>query len=346
MMNKTDIIELPDELTIESGVKASAVTGAVVNINTDLATKDPANQAKPQQNLAESLAKAGHLFRDARLAKNLSVQDVSNSLRLSTKQIEALENDNYLVLPAAMIVRGFMRNYARLLSVDAAPVLAAYKILYPEKTSASFTVQSTIKLADSSSSNYPWNKYRVASLLVLFGLLLWLLYVNVIEKSHRFGFEMPASVVQGEVSVATTLPEALPEMALPTAERQSMDEATPTLESTPHIGSATPVVSTLSAVAGLPKVEATSIVSSVNAPVSKFNFSVKESTWLSLTDANGQVVFSKTLSAGTQDSLQVQVQLPIKVVVGNVNGTTLTYNDKAVDLTNYTTLNVAKFSLK
>ena len=347
MINKTDAIEIPSELTAKSAAKRLVVIDDNVGMRADLAPPTEATQ--------ENLVKAGHLFRDARLSKNLSVQDVSNSLRLSIKQIEALENDHYSVLPEAMIVRGFIRNYARLLGVDAAPVLNAYKLHSPEKKSPAFAVQPAIKMADSSSNHQSWNKYIVASLLVLFGLLLWLLYVNVIAKSHRFGFEIAGPAQQNEVGVMTTLPEALPEIALPAAERKVMNEVPPAVESKSSIVAEAPVASALSTNLALPKNETSSTVSALDAPlvnllatapISKFNFSFKESTWLSLTDANGQVIYSKTLSAGTQDSLQVQVQLPIKVVIGNVNGTKVMYNDKAVDLAGYTIVNVARFSLK
>ena len=45
--------------------------------------------------------------------RNLTVEDIANRLRLSLRQVIALENDDFSVLPEAMITRGFIRNYAR-----------------------------------------------------------------------------------------------------------------------------------------------------------------------------------------------------------------------------------------
>ncbi|MFN4149133.1 MAG: helix-turn-helix domain-containing protein, partial [Rhodocyclaceae bacterium] len=65
----------------------------------------------------------GALLRAAREAAHLSHDDVARALKFSPRQIAALEADDYAALPGATIVRGFVRNYARLLKLDAAPLL-------------------------------------------------------------------------------------------------------------------------------------------------------------------------------------------------------------------------------
>ncbi len=54
----------------------------------------------------------------AREALNLSVAEVARQLKLSVSQIEALEAGAYEKLPGPVFVRGFIRNYARLLRLD------------------------------------------------------------------------------------------------------------------------------------------------------------------------------------------------------------------------------------
>ena len=58
------------------------------------------------------------LLRDARLARGLSVQEVARQLRLSIRQVTALEEDDYSKLSSGTFLRGFVRNYAKLLQVD------------------------------------------------------------------------------------------------------------------------------------------------------------------------------------------------------------------------------------
>lgn len=74
---------------------------------------------------AETGARAGALLRAAREAAGLSVEAVAQQLKLSPRQVRALEGDDFAGLPGRTFVRGFVRNYARLLALDAERVLDA-----------------------------------------------------------------------------------------------------------------------------------------------------------------------------------------------------------------------------
>ena len=167
---------------------------------------------------AEATLALGEVFFAARKAKSLTQQDVSSTLRLSLKQIEALETDNFSALPEAMITRGFIRNYARLLELDAEPLLEIYRARVPDKSPNALSVQSSLHQVVSNKSNQSWAKYAVASILVLLCLLAWFVYMNFMPKSAK-------PVVQTEpVTVAPsniTTDMILPELALPAAERQA-----------------------------------------------------------------------------------------------------------------------------
>ncbi len=309
-----------------------------------------------QSAIAQSV---GTLLRDARLIKKLSPQDVSKHLRISVKQVEALEDDNFAALPEPVIVRGFIRNYARMLEVDAEPMLDIYRAHVPETVMQSFRVQSSINRPIVSNDKQPWIKYAIASALVIGGLVAWLLYADLIVAPIKLKLVASNAVSKTTTPVTASVPEALPEIALPAAERAAEAEQTPPvasvaaseakLSASNEIGHTAPVATSVT----LPKPTAET-VPATNAPVSttsnqvaKFNFSVTEKTWLNLIDVNGKVIYSKTLEAGAQDSLQVDANvLPVKVIVGNVSGTTFTFNGNAVDLANYAKTNVAKFSLK
>ena len=68
---------------------------------------------------------AGRLLAAERRRQNLSLADVSRQLRISERQLSALEDDRYDELPGPVFVRGFIRNYARLLKLDPEPLIAA-----------------------------------------------------------------------------------------------------------------------------------------------------------------------------------------------------------------------------
>jgi cytoskeletal protein RodZ len=53
-----------------------------------------------------------------------TVEQVAAQLKLATRQIVALEADDYAALPEPAVVRGFIRAYAKLLKLDATPLVA------------------------------------------------------------------------------------------------------------------------------------------------------------------------------------------------------------------------------
>lgn len=93
-----------------------------------------------------SASTAGGMLLNARRAAGLSVDDVVAKLKLSRRQVEALEADRYGDLPGNTFVRGFVRNYARLLKLDPQPMLS-----YLEQHLPSEAPQSALpKLSDDS----------------------------------------------------------------------------------------------------------------------------------------------------------------------------------------------------
>jgi len=70
----------------------------------------------------------GHILREARETKGLTLAEVENDIRINARFLEALETGDYAVLPTQVHIRGFLRNYARFLGLDPQPLLDRYEI--------------------------------------------------------------------------------------------------------------------------------------------------------------------------------------------------------------------------
>jgi cytoskeletal protein RodZ len=70
-------------------------------------------------------AAAGALLGAAREASGMSIDTVAQQLKLAPRQVRALEAGEFSHLPGRTFVRGFIRNYARLLRLDPEQVLGA-----------------------------------------------------------------------------------------------------------------------------------------------------------------------------------------------------------------------------
>ncbi|MDR2507713.1 MAG: DUF4115 domain-containing protein [Candidatus Accumulibacter sp.] len=66
----------------------------------------------------------GSELRTAREARDLTIGDVAKTLKLSVSQVEALEADDWRHLPGNTIIRGFVRNYARLLGLEPSALMS------------------------------------------------------------------------------------------------------------------------------------------------------------------------------------------------------------------------------
>ena len=75
----------------------------------------------------------GSQLRAAREARSWSIDQVAERLKLKKRQIEAIELGRYTDLPGPTFVRGFVRNYARLLELDSSPLLQRLQQELPEE---------------------------------------------------------------------------------------------------------------------------------------------------------------------------------------------------------------------
>jgi cytoskeletal protein RodZ len=72
------------------------------------------------------MGELGDLLRKAREAKGLSLAQVEEATRIRGAYLQALEEEAFEQLPAPVYTRGFLKNYALYLGLDAQQVLALY----------------------------------------------------------------------------------------------------------------------------------------------------------------------------------------------------------------------------
>lgn len=76
------------------------------------------------------MGKVGDVLRKTREAKGLSLQQVEDETNMRWKYIEALEEENYEVIPGQAYVKGFLRNYSAFLGLNPEEILELYKEYY------------------------------------------------------------------------------------------------------------------------------------------------------------------------------------------------------------------------
>jgi len=72
------------------------------------------------------MAGEGQMLRSAREEKQWSFIDTEETTKIRVRYIQALEEENYGILPGATYVKGYLRTYAKQLGLDSDEIIALY----------------------------------------------------------------------------------------------------------------------------------------------------------------------------------------------------------------------------
>jgi cytoskeletal protein RodZ len=68
----------------------------------------------------------GSWLRQQREIRNISLREISDNTKIGMRYLEALEDDRFEILPAAIFAKGFLREYAKYVGLDADEVVNFY----------------------------------------------------------------------------------------------------------------------------------------------------------------------------------------------------------------------------
>lgn len=73
------------------------------------------------------MAEIGNRLREARVRKGLTIRDVETATKIRSRYLEALEQDDFEVIPGPTYVKAFLRTYATYLKLDADELVEEYR---------------------------------------------------------------------------------------------------------------------------------------------------------------------------------------------------------------------------
>ncbi len=278
----------------------------------------------------------GETFRVAREKLGMDIGDAAEKLRLSRRQLAALESDDLASLPSPTFIRGFIRNYARLLQLDPEPLLEAYRVVAPESAgNVSITLPSE-EIPILAGDRKTWLPYLLASLIVGVAGGGWWAYMD-----WRDRMPVEAEVAVKKEAPKPTAPAPVPEPSLPVetlpmpSEPQQLPAA---IGETPAVPAnvAAPVSVATSAVPAVPEASA--------AGTAHIGLKFTQQSWVRVFDRDGKEILQKNGLAGSEQA--VDGAPPFKLEIGNAAGVQLSYKGQPVDLAPHTKANVARLTLE
>jgi cytoskeleton protein RodZ len=299
----------------------------------------------------------GELLRAERLARGLSIEDVARQLRLAVRQVTALEEDDYDKLAGGTFARGFVRNYAKLLQMDAAPLLQQLDQSLPPSAPQTITYQIEGVPFPSKQKSGSRNLIIAGVIILALVLLIYEIYrgneANIANVGKQLGvstetgagaeeatepqLQSPDMTPNGEGAVSAVeeaaageqestaqlpVPAPVPVLSPPPARQAAPAAAVPEAANTVSPGSASQSANTAVA------------PPDANGGANGIRLVFSGESWTEVKDGRGRLLLSRINPRGTEQVLQGKP--PFFLTIGNAAEVKLVYNSKPVDLTPYT----------
>ena len=277
----------------------------------------------------------GHALAEAREARGLSIDDMAMRLKFAPRQLEALEADRYDQLPGVAIVRGMVRNYARVLDIDAAPLIAELEQRLQAGPTAVRPSDMHIPIREDKKDG---RVLLVLSLIVLIAVGAFALDWYVRDRRAGQTVHVPTSVQNPSAAKQLDLTVKPMPVAQSVAPEAVAAEPAPVIPE--PVVEAMPEMKELGASA--PVAPASEPVNAVVGKPLQMRFSDK--VWVEVKDARGKVLVSRLAGAGTL--LALDGTPPLSVVLGNAAAVELSYGGERIDLAAHAPSGVARLTLE
>jgi cytoskeleton protein RodZ len=272
----------------------------------------------------------GPLLKKEREKKGLSHAQISQQTRLRPHFIEAIENEEWDLLPAPTLVKGYIRSYARVLALDEERLVALYS---EEAVSDNFPKEFALP---SIPKRKIW-PFVVGALLVVLvavsGFLVWMIYPTDSEEI----FDSVGTGVQSPPESPKTI---LPDEEQKAQEEPSSEKNTPSKVDSELMGGVS-AVSFETPEKPLPSPDLpivlsenefeeknSSAVGEIETATLLLKGHVTERTWMRIS-IDG--LKSKEYTFGPSDTPEWKAEKGFELLIGNAGGIALEFNGKRMD---------------
>ncbi len=254
----------------------------------------------------------GAALRDARERLGWSVADVESRLKFASRQIEALEAENFTRLPEIFFVRRFVHTYAKLLQLDPDPLLAALPIAPAQPSLHTANIAIEVPFRNTYATRRLKIIWLAAGLVVVTVTLVLFVWLNrskpIVPLATVESIELPV-VMAAPASVVI----AVDVLAVP-----------------PEAPAAAKVIKTES--------------NSTSKQSASIRLKFDAGSWVKVTDNDGKILLSQFNSSGSEQHLNGKP--PFSVIIGNISGVHLYYQEKLVELAPFYDGEIARFTLE
>jgi cytoskeleton protein RodZ len=313
-----------------------------------------------------STVQAGDMLRNKREELGMSQEEIADRLRLRLSIIKSIDENNYEFDQVATFTRGYLRSYAKAVSLDEKEVLASLdgfkEAQHSDHQMQSFSRKTKREKHDSRIMKLTWVIF-----VVIIGISSVWWYQNqqdtLMDVSET---EVPLETVADEV---VEIAPALNANEPASPDRSQFEQSEPNVEAitvpaTTEVSEATSVNPTEEIVEDVAEssqegtsevvaevvaeVEQEIVITEVESePVEKSDnelfLSFSADCWIQIKDADGKSLATGVKKAGT--TLRFSEKAPYSIILGAPEGVSMTFANEPVNLSGYNTGKVARFTL-
>ncbi|MEO8008385.1 MAG: RodZ domain-containing protein, partial [Betaproteobacteria bacterium] len=312
--------------------------------------------AQSASSAPEGAGTAGAVLLSERRRQGLSLGDISRQLKLSVRQIEALERDDYSAYKGPVFIHGFLRNYAKLLGLDPEPLIRATDLMLNPPVVPAATSREPEQLRPVRVDRQKQLLWPAAVVVLLVGIALSV-YFN--------GRRAPDAVRSAPTIAASEAPASVPKLpietktgaglkvrnepkpgvesaAKPAAKPETKPETMPETKIETKIETKTKPIT--ESVELRPALESGAAVAAESTGRVTVRMIFEQDSWVEIKDRAGNTIFGQLNPAGSRRS--VKGEAPLSLVVGNAAGVRLFQGEKSIDLAPHTRVDVARLTLE
>jgi cytoskeleton protein RodZ len=301
------------------------------------------DKAKPEPT-EKPVEGIGSRLKRGREEKELSLSDVVKQLNLAVEIIEALENDDADALPGPVFVQGYLRSYAKIIDIDADPLIELYRTHSPQPDIGSLS-QTSLKQEVHSGHGV----MRIINWAIGLGLIaltaLW--WVNQGEEMLVIDTQVDERVIESPKLALPKIVEIEERVIAkePEPKESAVESQRETIE-TPALVVVKPSSEIIEPVTG--QVELVPMADENESSLSsdpewKIVLTFNAPCWVNIKDADGKGRIVGNIEEGSVRTLEGPA--PYSVVLGNAAEAELRIDGQLIDITRYSKGNVARFTL-
>lgn len=292
------------------------------------------------------MAGFGENLRREREMRGVSLQEISDTTKVSVRFLEALEAEQFGKLPGGIFIRSFIRAYANYLGLDEEQVVAEYQLVAPPKADEDFSRLGVTGNPSKHAPRAPVLPWIIAVILLGAGYAIFRYSHRTADEVVSYGNPPPVTAAaQKRAAASANTPLATPPGVL-----AASGAASPVPVSTSGAASSTSAApaSTTSSLepvaakngvnpagtAGTPNPTTTqsspSAPAAASSPASAatqsglvLQVAATEPAWVSV-KADGKIVLERVLNPNDVRTLTAKTFFD--VVTGNAQATVLTLN--------------------